>query len=342
MRDYGLTRKLHRRLRVLKSRVEKSTDVIDLLDSEPPASPCGEEALKDMPALAAFSLIHWALEGKHQGHGYGFPCDRPYLVLTQRVKRVSTELEHLRTSHLRHNDSDNRPLHNTFRELSMVMNDTGLWDSVARLESDIQVFDTLREALRIAPKTSQKGLNDNGSPAEMTTIKEAVETFTHTIIHSEGYSENIRYQNMITQIEKYWHKLFADPTDVDTPNGPLSIRPQRTNNLAEHHFREMTRGYRQKTGKGALGKTLRTMLANTPLVKNLHNAESMTILLHGTSNLAELFAEIESTEVRHEMKKSQEYVEKIPARLKKMTNKATFPEVLRNCFAKLQSNGILR
>ncbi len=294
-----------------------------------------------MPARAAFRFIHWALEGKHHGHGYGFPCDRPYLVLTQRVKRVSTELEYLRTIHLRHNDSDNRPLHNTFSELSMVMNDTVLWDSVARLESNIQVFDTLRQALRIAPKTSKKGLNDDGSPAEMATIKKAVETFTHTIIHSEGYSENIRHQKMIEQIETYWHTLFADPIDVDTPNGSLSIRPQRTNNLAEHHFREVKRGYRQKTGKGALGKTLRTMLANTPLVKNLHNAEYMTILLHGKSHLAKLFAEIERTEVRHEMKKSQEYVEKIPARLKKWTNKTTFPEVLRNCFAKLQSNGIL-
>ena len=103
----------------------------------------------------------------------------------------------------------------------------------------------------------------------------------------------------------------------------------------------MKRGYRQKTGHGALGKTLRTMLANTPLVKNLHNAEYMDVLLHGRSQLEDVFAEIESAEVREEMKHAQKHVGKIPARLKTLTSKTTYPEVLRNCFAKLKSNGIL-
>ncbi len=83
------------------------------------------------------------------------------------------------------------------------------------------------------------------------------------------------------------------------------------------------------------------MLANTPLVKNLHNAEYMNILLHGTSHLEEVFAEIDSTEVRNEMKKTQDHIEKIPTKLKKLTNKTTYPDVLRNCFTQLKSNGIL-
>lgn len=83
------------------------------------------------------------------------------------------------------------------------------------------------------------------------------------------------------------------------------------------------------------------MLANTPLVKNLQNAEYMNILLNGKSTLEELFAEIDITVVRNELKTSQANIEKIPAKLKKLTSKETYPEILKECFADIKSNGIL-
>lgn len=83
------------------------------------------------------------------------------------------------------------------------------------------------------------------------------------------------------------------------------------------------------------------MLANTPLVKNLQNSEYMKFLLNGKSCLEELFAEIDVAEVRNELKTSQGNIEKIPVKLKKLTNKANYPEMLKNYFFALQSNGIL-
>ncbi|MFH1934161.1 MAG: hypothetical protein ABIN18_21625, partial [Pseudomonadota bacterium] len=98
--------------------------------------------------------------------------------------------------------------------------------------------------------------------------------------------------------------------------------------------------YRKKTGNGSLGKTLRTMLADTPLVKNLQNDEYMKILLNGKLNLQELFPEIEVTEVRNEKNSTQVNIEKIPAKLKKLTNQIDYTEMLKNYFFKLKSNGI--
>ncbi len=201
VREYGITTKLQRRLRALKPIIKRHTHLIDMLESQQQESACCEESLKYMPTLAAFSLIHWALEGKHQGNGYGFPFDRPYLVLTQRLKIVYTELEQLQKIQLRQDDRDNLPLHNTFCALTNFMTDTSLWNSVESIESDITVFEKLRKALRIAPKTSKKGLNNDGSPAEIGTIKADVETFKNTITQSEGYSENIRHRKMIEQID---------------------------------------------------------------------------------------------------------------------------------------------
>jgi len=146
---------------------------------------------------------------------------------------------------------------------------------------------------------------------------------------------------MIEQLDKYWEKLFADPIEVETCDGKKRIQPQRTNNFAEQSFRDLKRGYRKKTGNGSLGKTLRSMLANTPLVKNLQNSEYMKFLLNGKSCLEELFAEMDVAEVRNELKTSQGNIEKIPVKLKKLTNKANYPEMLKNYFVELQSNGIL-
>ena len=146
---------------------------------------------------------------------------------------------------------------------------------------------------------------------------------------------------MIKQINRYWEKLFADPIKVQTPQGTKLIQPQRTNNLAERNFRDLKRGYRKKTGNGSLGKILRSMLANTPLVKNLKNDEYMKILLNGKSNLEELFAEIDAAKIRNELKLAQNTFEKIPAKFKKLVCKPDYPEILNERIIELESNGIL-
>ena len=80
---------------------------------------------------------------------------------------------------------------------------------------------------------------------------------------------------MAEQIDKYGDRLFADPIEVDTPNGKVTIYPQRTNNILEQFFRGIRRAHRRKTGNDSMGRTLQTMLADTPLVKNLDNPAYM-------------------------------------------------------------------
>jgi hypothetical protein len=98
---------------------------------------------------------------------------------------------------------------------------------------------------------------------------------------------------MAEQIDKYAEKLFAEPIQVETPSGPVTVYPQRTNNLLEQLFRTVRRGHRQRTGDNSMRRRLQTMPADTPLVKNLANREYMKILLNGKPNLEELFAELE-------------------------------------------------
>lgn len=80
---------------------------------------------------------------------------------------------------------------------------------------------------------------------------------------------------MVAQIDKYGDRLFADPIVGNTPNGSVTIYRQRTNNIIEQFFRDLKRSHRRRTGNNSMSRVLNSMLADTPLVKNLDNPEYM-------------------------------------------------------------------
>jgi len=341
LKHHGISSILYRRMHSLKRKVNDKWQLIDFVksDQQPPLQ--YKELIKHMPIFEAFSLIYWALDGKKQGNGYGFPFDRPHFEFVKRLKTIHDKLDRLRKIQLRGTFKDNVVLHKIYFDISPVINDKSLWKSVEALEVEIKTFENLREVLQIAPATRKKGLNDDGLATSVSTIKKGVKEFKKTITNANGYKNNKLHQEMIKQINKYWEKLFADPIKVQTPEGTKLIQPQRTNNLAERNFRDLKRGYRKKTGNGSLGKILRSMLANTPLVKNLKNENYMKILLNGKSNLEDLFAEIDAAQIRNELKAAQNIFEKIPAKFKELIGKPDYPDILNKKITEIESNGIL-
>jgi len=133
---------------------------------------------------------------------------------------------------------------------------------------------------------------------------------------------------MIQQIDTYWKKLFADPIAVHTPQGEVFIQPQRTNNILERFFRDIKKRARKRTGTISLSKMLKTILSDTPLVKNLDNEEYLQIILDGCDTLQERFARIDSNMVVHELKKTKKEPGRLPLELKKMIREPAFPEKL--------------
>ena len=177
------------------------------------------------------------------------------------------------------------------------------------------------------------GLNDDATDDDIQTIEGNVRKFRQRLENDPPYAGNPAYQAMIDQIDKYWEKLFADPILVDTPHGKVSIQPQRTNNLMERFFRDFRGGHRRRSGHNAMSRTLQTMLAETPLVKNLENDSYMRILLDGKPTLADLFAEIDIALVRQQLHDAQASLGSMPAGIKKMISQAEFPQVIARIFS---------
>jgi hypothetical protein len=131
---------------------------------------------------------------------------------------------------------------------------------------------------------------------------------------------------MIDQLDKYWKKLFADPLVINRAGGQITIAPQRTNNLLERFFRGEKRRSRRKSGVASLSKTLKTMLAETPLVRNLENEEYRRILLNGCSTLAERFSQIDEKMVREQVSQAALNQERIPSVAKKIIKQPDLPQ----------------
>ena len=268
-----------------------------------------------------YLLIEWILDFTEELSGYGFPFDREKLVFIQRMQKVRN-LIHALPSSLGY-------LQTLQRELDDVLKDTMLIKHAAEMEKKAEHFDQLRKILRIAEPEGLDGLNDDALNCDMTVMKAEIKKFINSQEIQRKCKADLDYSKMVKQIKKYWNKLFTKPITVTTKAGQtMTIQPQRTNNLMERFFREANRESRRRTGGKTLGYVLTTMLADTPLIKNLENKKYEKIILGCCDSLAERFAEIEAKEVREKLKRAMQREDKLHPAVKRLIKIPKLPDYL--------------
>jgi hypothetical protein len=283
-------------------------------------SGCVEDAAMDkMPAMAAYAMIHWTFD-KSELEGYGFPFDCPHLIFYQRLKKLYDLINAQRIK--------DRTLSRLWRPLTKVVEDQQLKKAASQMQKKVEMFKKLREALSITNSNSKKGLNDDGQDADIKSIEEKVKRFRNEVI-----PDSKDFEKMTEQIDKYWEKLFADPITVTSSAGEVTIQPQRTNNILERFFRDLKRGSRRRSGTVSLNKTLRFMLTDTPIVKNLNNPEYLEIILDGCRTLEERFEKIDSRLVVEKLKAEQKNHQVVGSKMKKIIKLPDLPERLSTLLA---------
>ena len=330
LKVFDVRASLRRKANYLKGKIGKDAETITKFGKALDDGTFTSNCLQSMPGVATYLLINWALESSQQAQGYGFPFDRIHLDFYLRLKELHRLLGDISDIHLCNNTKDNGPFIRVWKLLENVMKDQQSIDAVTSMEAKVKVFDKLREALRIALPEGKNGLNDEGDETCIKTIEKEVIEFRKWVQCNEKRKKT--YAKMIEQIDKYWSKLFADPIVVNTPEGPIVILPQRTNNILERFFRLIKRLGRKKSGTASLNKMLKTILADTPLVRNLENKEYMDIILNGCTTLAERFSQIDAKLVREQLKKAQNNQEKIPGEVKKIISLPDLPNKISELF----------
>ncbi len=320
LKKYSIRPSLGKIVKVLEERIETQVELTNSLEGYLEDEGKSGDVL---PSVLAYILSNWILDANSELNGYGFPFDRSYLIFYKRLKTARSIVANLSAK-----KKKDRYIIKLNRVLGRAVSDNNLEAIVSRMEEKTQIFDQLRDAMRIAVSDGKKGLNDDGEDVDIKTIQEAVTIFRNSDKIKAVAKTNVDYKKMVKQIDKYWQKLFADPIMVTTANGEkILVQPQRTNNILERFFRDVKRMYRSKAGTKSLNKVIKAMLADTPLVKNLSNPEYVKIILNGQNTLEERFAEIDEKLVRQEMKKSEDH-QGISARMKKVLRKPNLPSLL--------------
>ena len=330
LRKYKVRGLLRQKARYLEKKIEQNSDIIGNLKVSLEKGELKSAWVERIPACATYALIHWAFESSSVSDGYGFPFDRPHMEFYERLKKIHCLLGNISDIRLRDKAKDNRSFIQVQQLLQEVLADKALNESAANLQTKAKVFDKLREALRIALAEGKNGLNDDGDDTDIKSIEEKVTEFRDWLVSDKKREET--YLKMIEQLDKYWEKLFADPLVVNTPKGQMIIVPQRTNNILEKFFRGEKRRGRKKSGTASMSKTLKTILADTPLVRNLENDEYHRIILNGCSTLPERFAQIDEKIVREQLKQAKKNQEKIPPEVKSIIKQVDLPEKISALF----------
>ncbi len=294
----------------------------------------GNKAL--FPLASAYAMASWCLRGKHSGDGYGFPFDRPQLDFAERLLEAANHLPNLLETFSNEDKRNIKLLTKLTRKITHIAKDPELNRAIRELRWRSQIFDRLRGAMRIAPQGAGNGLNDDGTTEAILSIQKGVEQFRRQIIENPKLADDHLSIKMVAQIDKYGNKLFADPIVVNTPNGSITIYPQRTNNIIEQFFRDLKRSHRRRTGNNTMSRVLNSMLADTPLVKNLDNPEYMEMLLDDKANLEELFSKVDRIQTEKEEKTFTKNDRILPG-FKAIINLPLLPEYMVNIFKKNQN-----
>ena len=139
-----------------------------------------------------YTIIEWILDWKNESHGYGFPFDRPHFDLASRVENALKILDTIK-------DDGGRteiPVVKIRRRLKALLeeiaDDRELKNAMREMEDEVQVFDALRNAMRVAPANEGRGLNDDGECADIKTIEAAVNKFRAGLGENSEFLEKRR------------------------------------------------------------------------------------------------------------------------------------------------------
>ena len=298
LKSYAVRKKLRELAKKCAAEIEKNSAYQQAFEQYLEEHSDGKPTVSLPAPVLAYTLILWILNAKKTAQGNGFPFDRPLLTLYQRLACVGEMFKKRTTLHVKH-----RYLKSLRDIIQPVLRDETFQRVTARLQERVVVFDQLRTAMRIATPDSKNSLNDdgekNGKLISLTPIKTALTAFRNDPAIVQRAATQLAYKKMLKQIDNSWNKLFADPIKIKTPNGQKLIYPQRTNNILERFFRSLKRSLRRKTGNHSLNRTLKALLADTPLIQNLKNEKYLRLIINGKNSLEERFADIDSQLVSH-------------------------------------------
>lgn len=259
--------------------------------------------------LSTYYLILWILDHAAQGDGYGFPFDQRYLNFYERLKAAYIMIKEVTTFYSRKTKND-KIIWKLYHSIKGVAEDSSLREIADQYREKLAVFSDLREAFGTAPKSVNNGLTqmkETASNGEHQKIKKAVQKFLKQIEKTIGKTKDEQlcdsFNKVISKINEYGERLFADPLVIEVNGEKKLLFMHRTNNILEHRFRGFNYGFRRIHGNHSVRRNLENIPEQLPLIENLKNPNYVKLIFGNETNIAEKFAEVDVKLIRGMEKK---------------------------------------
>lgn len=290
--------------------------------------------------MLAYYLIQWILDHPSEGNGYGFPFDQRYLNFYERLQQAQLLLNKVKTyySIKTENDAIIWKLYHLFQK---IVADSALKKAVAQYKTKLEIFQELRQALGVAPESTNKGLRQNDeatSNEELEQIKRAVEDFMKNHNDRIDKATEKSSRNSFIQIKErileYWDRLFADPFVVEVNGEKKVFFIHRTNNIMEQMFRMFAYYYRRIHGNSSIRRNLENIPEALPLVANLRNPDYIKLVFGNENKIDDKFSKIDVKIIRMMLAEHHNDKKKMKLTInKKILRHPQFRNKLNNAFA---------
>jgi hypothetical protein len=289
-----------------------------------------EHQLPEGPAgLAAIrSLAQWVLDYASSGDHLGFPFDQPYLDLYERCRTARRAADaFLRRPVIA--GPGRRYLRRLARILDSVIAESSFSQVANTVSCRAKLFDELRGALRLSPKSSAgRGPDQNAIPptqasAELRDIRKSLNAFTRALRKrrpERGPAQDSReaIDIILDHLDRHGKSLWGHVIHLRRAGGGIRV-VARTNNQLEGFFHQMKHGERRRSGRKVLSRDFEVLPAGAALAINLTHPDYVRLLCGSLDKLPEAFA------MPNQARRTRDRATSSPACPEPETSCASFP-----------------
>jgi len=251
------------------------------------------------------ALAQWVLDFAADGQDDGFPFDRPYLDFYERGCKMRRAID----AYSRRPPATRevaRALCRLGRILDPLRRDEKFTRAAVSLKMRVDLFEKLREALRLTPKTDSRTLARTVAPtvkqaaAELRDIRKAVLNLRRWLKANRpkrGPADDRRkaFDIILRHLQVHGRYLWGHEVRLsDKATGPARTRlVDRTNDIEEGWFHGMKHSERRRSGRKLLAQDMEQLPAAAALARNLRCKDYVELVCGSLDNLDKAFAELD-------------------------------------------------
>jgi hypothetical protein len=238
------------------------------------------------------NIAQWILDYKADLSGLDFPFDRPYLSFYNRCMVALRAID----AFLRVPPDDGsvvRMIRRLRRMASKVSCEAPFSQTVKRLHRRADLFDELRDKLRLAKELPKKETME-----DLDEMRHEFEAWTAALENrrpKQGPGKDIRdaIDIVLKHIDTHGDNLWGHAISLPERAGGGIRLMSRTNELLENFFGTMKHGERRRSGRKNLGQDLEHLPAEAALAYNLEHADYVKIVCGSLEQLPLAFAQLD-------------------------------------------------